>query len=164
MDVIKQWVLCLIMSAVCATLVSLISPRGSADRTLKTVVGIFVIAAVCSPLAELKKDDFDFGAVDGFEEFEPEFQGHDELYVEAFKTLIDSQVKTAAQECGIDGYTLESEMFLDENGCIIIQKIAVSAAESSQIKLNEFSNILEQRLGVAVNVTGEKDGTQIEAG
>lgn len=163
MDALKQWALCLIVSAAAGTLLTLLSPRGSSEKTLKTVVGIFMIAAVCTPLSELKGTDFEMPAYAELDGIDSSID-FEERYVETFRSVIDAQVKTAAEECSIASYEVFADISLDDDSCIIIHEIAVEAAEENKTKLNAFSSLLQQRLGVSVSVTGKQEGTNFENG
>ena len=56
-DAFKQWAVSLIICALGGALISLLSPRGSMEKTLRAVIGIFVVSAICTPLLKLKKSD-----------------------------------------------------------------------------------------------------------
>ncbi len=164
MDEIKQWAFCLIISAASATVLQLLSPRGSAERTLKTVIGVFLISAVCMPFLKAKKTDV--GAVTAFNFYDFELNDIEcsDIYVQSAESVIAYQVECAAEECGIESYFIESDIAFDEQGCIIIHKIEVSVDENNPEKSCRFADILKERLGVAVTVTQEKGGTKIENG
>jgi hypothetical protein len=162
MDGIKQWAFCLMISAASATVLQFLNPRGSLERTLKTVIGVFLVSAVCMPF--LNGDKFGISAVNAFEfeEFQLNSDGCSNIYIESAKTVVDTQVKYAADECGIKSYSVNSDISFDNYDCIIIHKIEVSVDENSREKLNRFTDVLKERLGVTVTVTQEKGGTNIE--
>ena len=54
MDAVRQWAICLIAAAAAGTFAAAVIPGGSMEKTVKAVAGIFVVVAVCSPLAELR--------------------------------------------------------------------------------------------------------------
>ena len=49
MDELKNWLISVIISVLCATVVYLMSPNSSVKRALKTVVSLFILCALFSP-------------------------------------------------------------------------------------------------------------------
>ncbi len=152
MEVLRQWALSLIIASAAGTFAMVLSPRGSMDKTVRAVVGIFVVSVVCSPLAEIK--DIGFSA-QAFAEYELEtenVQALREQLVSACRNAVEMQVKNAAQELEIEVESIEAEMNIDAENCIIIHKILVNTAAENGGKARAFSEILQEKLGVPVQV------------
>lgn len=149
MEVIKQWSLSLIAAAAVSTLILFIAPSGNAEKSVKAVVGIFVVAAVCSPLA---------GVFSGEEKLAFAFESDyafdavavDEIYKEQIEKEIKSQIEQAAAEFGLRLTNCEAEISSDESGCIIIHKIVVGIDSGNSVDSDEFIRHIENRLGVTV--------------
>lgn len=154
LDVLRQWAICLIIAAAAGTFAMVVSPRGSMDKTIRAVVGIFVVAVICSPLAEMKSSGFSLGAMAEYE-FEEENANVQELreqLVSACRDAVEAQAVQAAQELGIGIESVEAEMSVDADNCIIIHNITVNIATDFEEKARLLSESLQEKLGVPVQV------------
>jgi hypothetical protein len=50
-EAIQGWAVCLVLAALAGTIVHMLSPSGNMEKILKTVVGVFFLAAVITPFA-----------------------------------------------------------------------------------------------------------------
>lgn len=152
MDVLRQWALSLIIAAVAGTFAMAISPRGSMDKTVRAVVGIFVVTVICSPLAEIKNSSF---SLDAFAEYELETDNVaalQEQLVSACCAAVETEIIQAAQELEIAVEAVRAEMNVDAENCIIIHKIVVDIPETYGEKSEHLSEVLKEKLGVPVQV------------
>lgn len=152
MDVLRQWAMCLIIAAAAGTFATVVSPRGSMDKTIRAVVGIFVVAVICSPLTELKDNGF---SVEAFAEYDLETDNVAALreqLVSACRDAVEAQINQAAQELGIAVKSVEADLSVDTENCIIIQNITVGIADDFEEKAELLSEILQEKLGVPVQV------------
>ena len=98
MDALRQWALCLIIAAVACTFVMALSPRGAMDKTIRAVAGIFVVAAICSPLADV----FESGlAADAFSLFEYSDSGDEEMkefILDSYRSEVEKRILEVANE------------------------------------------------------------------
>ncbi len=155
MDELRQWALYLIIGAAAGTFVMAVSPRGSMDKTVRAVVGIFVVAAICSPLAELFKADF---AADAFAVFEDDLQSEEDMrdyLLEAYRAELEKQIVSAARERGTEIEEIFISAHIDADNCIIIQDITVTVSPECLEQGGELSRFLSERLGVNVTVNAE---------
>ncbi len=150
MDALRQWAICLIVAAFAGAFVTVISPRGSMDKTVRAVAGVFVVAALCSPLAEIKNFDFSF-AEDEISYDEESFlpKAEDKL-AEIYADAVAQRVKELTAETGTQTESVDAEVSVDENGCIIIHKISVGISEHGSAA--ELEKKLSEKLGVPVTV------------
>ncbi len=122
------------------------------DKTVRAVVGIFVVAVICSPLEEMKDIDF---SVQAFAEYELETENVEALrkhLVSACRNAVEKQITDTARELEIEVESVEAEMNTDAENCIIIHKITVNITAENGEKAKEFSGILQKKLGVPVQV------------
>ena len=151
MDELRQWEISLIIAAVAGTVITLISPRGSADKIMRTVTGIFLVASMAVPL--MQADFSDVSAQNFFEYADSDDDYSNELgyqLVDACKKALENQIVMAASQVGTEVESVESELSVDKNGCIIIHKITVKITDSSA--KYELETLLEQETGVRVTV------------
>lgn len=156
MDALRQWALCLIIAAAAGTFVMSVSPRGSMDKTVRAVVGIFVVAAICSPLAELIKSDLTVEAMADYE-YEADGGAEDlqEYMLDVCREAAENQIVSAAEESGISVEEIFINADIDADNCIIIHGITVAVSAETADKSSDFSAVLEEALGVPVTVITE---------
>ena len=158
MDFVKQWALTLIATAAFSTLVVFLTPSGNAEKTIKAVVGIFVIVSVCSPLADAvfePENLFSFS----FEQADAEFgESVADSYSELLEESLHSQIDSVAQEFGVTLNSVEAEISADESGCIIIHNITVNAGGNDGSGAERFKEYLEKLLGLPVEVSLAAEG------
>ena len=150
MEALRQWAICLIIAAFAGAFVTVISPRGSMDKTVRAVAGVFVVAALCSPLAQLEDFEFSFEEEDiTYDEnsFLPEAG---EKLAEIYANTVADRVNEIASEAGTKTESVDADVSVDENGCIIIHKISVGISEPESAETLE--KMLSEKLGVPVTV------------
>lgn len=148
-EAFKQWAFSLIISGIAGTLVSLLSPRGNMEKALRTVIGIFIISALCSPLVTLGSD----AELPSFSIEENAMVQADELgkqMEESCRKTIGIAAKEVATELGITEYNVNADLYIDDKFCIIIQKIRIVLPSENKEIAEEFSQRLQTRLGVPV--------------
>ena len=155
MDILRQWALCLIIGAVAGTFVMAISPRGSTDKTVRAVVGIFVVAVICSPLADLINEDVSLNALAGFEYTENEDRQASKYMLEMFCKETEKIIISAADECNVAVGDICINADIDADDCIIIHEITVDVPMRYLSEKDAFSEFIFQKTGVAVTVNAE---------
>ena len=152
MDALKDWAICLIIGAAAATLVVSVSPRGSVDKTVRAVVGIFVVAAICTPLAKLLKTDFsaeNFGVYDFSVSEAENMKGY---VLDIYKNEIQKRVISAAEDYGVTIEKIFISADIDAEGCIIIHKISIETDEPELAESSDFLRFVSQKTGFDVTV------------
>ena len=155
MDALRQWALCLIIGAAAGTFVMAISPRGSMDKTVRAVVGIFVVAAICAPIATLLKEDI---GTEAFADYEFEEHGEDELngyMLEMFRSETEKIILSTADEFDIAVKDICINAEIDAENCIIIHSITVAVRMEDEPEKSSFSDTFFQKTGVRVTVNAE---------
>lgn len=152
MDMLKQWLISLVFAAVAGTLITVISPKGSSEKTLKTVVGIFIISAICSPLTELDPADFTLPAFAQNNSVANEEEMSDYL-AQALEAEIFRRISVCAEKMniGIDDVVIEAE--IDEEYCIIIHNILIKIQNHEYESAQKAADALSEELGMPVTLT-----------
>lgn len=150
MEGLKQWLISLIFSAAAGALITVISPKGSNDKTLKTVVGIFIISSIFLPLTKMNLSDFSLPALANELKIEQGEEG--DFVIEMLEEELFETVSETAEEfnCEISG--VEIDAGYDEDNCIIIQEIAVYYTSGKTENIQMAAAETEKRLGVPVRV------------
>lgn len=147
----------MIAAAVAGTFAMIVSPRGSMDKTIRAVVGIFVVAAIFSPLTELKKDGNGFFEKEAFA-FEEENKADEKLgdyLLTACKNAVNSEIEKAADELNIPDFQSEIDAYVDDENCIIIQNITIYIPAEHIDKAEKLSDRASERIGAPVTVNAE---------
>ncbi len=155
MDALRQWAMCLITAGIAGAFVMAISPRGSMDKTVRAVVGVFTVAVICMPLTELELSDLSVESFAAFDDCEVNTDELNAQLIASCRKSVELQIKSAATELGADVESVEAELSVDSNGCIIIHKISIKIANAYFPDSADLSDNLEKKLGVAVTVNTE---------
>ncbi|MGN0573049.1 MAG: stage III sporulation protein AF [Acutalibacteraceae bacterium] len=157
MDALKSWAVSLIAAAAAGTFAMIVSPRGSMDKTIRAVVGIFVVAAIFSPLTELKKDGKNFfeKKAFAFEEENEADENLNEYMLSACKNAVNSEIEKAADELNIPAFQSEINAYVDEENCIIIHNITINIPAEHIDKAEKLSGRVSERIGAPVTVNAE---------
>lgn len=152
MDALRQWTLCVIFAAAAGTFVCALSPRGSTDKTVRAVVGIFVVCAVCAPLSELDIEEITLPAFADSHNSESEGVDMDEYILSACKAAVESEIMRSAAECSIAVESILVDAEIDRDKCIIIHNIQIKIPDDTAKCLTDFSESVEKKLGVPVTL------------
>ena len=155
MDAFKEWALSLIIAGMAGTLISLLSPRGTMEKTLRAVIGVFIVSAVVSPLSQILKEK-SFLPTFAFENVISQADNSiSEHMLDVCKSTVGTVISETADECGIDGYSVDADLDIGENNCIIIREICITIQNDDALKSSDFSAELEKKLGFPVTVNSE---------
>ncbi len=158
MEMLKEISFCLVISAAAGTLVTVLVPRGAMDKTVRAVVGIFVLAAICSPFYEIGNgnsvsDAFaDFGSYD-FDESNA--KDMNDALINTFVAALENRLENFAAEHGIRILSLDTDLYVDDEYCINIHKITVAIENCRLYDIEELSREISEELGIPVDVTEE---------
>ncbi len=150
MDEFRQWALCLIIAAAAGAFVCAVSPRGTSDKAVRTVAGIFVVAAVCTPLTKLEKNDFDMpvfadsaGVSDCGESLKKQL-------LDSCKDAVGNRIEEIARKYSLTVCDVEINAYPDEHNSIIIQDIQLEIDSEIPENISHFKSEAEEVLGVPV--------------
>lgn len=155
MDAFRQWTLCIIFAAAAGTFACAVSARGSTDKTLRAVVGIFIVSAICSPLSEIDIKEITLPAFADSCNIEGESGELDEYILSACKSAVESEIMLSASECGIEVESVLIDAEVDEDECIIIHDIQIKIQNGATDYRSDFSRSVEEKLGVPVTLTAD---------
>ena len=149
MEIFRQWAFSLLISGMAGTIVSLLAPRGNMEKVLRTVVGIFIVSVLCSPLIKLKTDaEFPSLSFELDEAVQADSLG--KQMEDSCRQTIGNVAKETADEFGITEYELNTELYIDSEFCINIQEIHIVMPSEYQAVVNDFSEKLQAKLGVPI--------------
>lgn len=152
MDAFREWALCLIIAAAAGSIVCAVSPRGATDKTVRTVVGIFVVITVCVPLTNIESADSDYifaashAVADSGEAL-------NELLLENCKSAVESELKPVAEKYGITILASEMNAYVDEYNCINIHNLHLKITNGNPGIISFFQSEAERISGVPVKIS-----------
>ncbi len=148
---LKQWLISLVFACVAGALVSIISPQGNAEKTLKTVVGIFIIAAICAPLSELDNNGLSLPAFSP-ENYEQDENDLNDYVVKSFESEIEKRISEIIREhnLSVDEIKVKAE---SGNDCIIIRDVVINIQNDEYETAEYAARIINDELGIPVTLT-----------
>lgn len=153
MDGLKQWALCLIISAAAVTLVTVITPTGSSEKTVRAVAGIFVISAIFTPIADIS---LDFSAISAAAEYDGEADTQlSEALLDMCRAEAEKAILSAAEGQGATVKEICIDADINADGCIIIHSITVKVSSGDGAKIHGLSAAFTNAVGVPVEVNPE---------
>lgn len=155
MDGLRQWALCIIIAAASGTLVCAFAPKGSADKTVRSIVGIFVVAVICAPLTQLDVDKIAFPVLAQPSNAEIDKTEMSEYMISVCKSAVENEIALSAAEFGVRVEYIGVDAYIDDDSCIIIQSVQIKIRSDKQESLSVFSSAVEKKLGMPVMVNAE---------
>lgn len=120
MEMLKQWIICIIFCSLIGAVVSVISPKGGTQRVMKTVIASFLICAFLSPFLQGATLETDFELPD-FSEYQnnlsdvitdamvSETENQARIETEKLLTSIDVEYKEIKVYAGVN---TENEIYI----------------------------------------------------
>lgn len=160
MDAIKQWAVCLCAAVLAAGVVTMLAPEGGTKKILKTVVSVFILCCMLSPLAQW----------DGNLQlaFAAQSDNAREEKAETLQNALDRQVLTACEKkmrdlaeenltaAGIKIDSITVSMDIGTDNSIIINELVVKVKKKQdQMAAKET---LKQTMGVDCRIEASENG------
>lgn len=155
MDALKQWLVSIIAAAMAGTFVMSVSPRGSMDKTVRAIVGMFVVAAVCIPVLKISRADFSEYTFEQYGYSESELNELEDFVISTCKKTVSEEIYALAKENKINITGIETDIEYNAEKCIIIHAIKVLVESKDNVLFSDFCTTLEEKLGVPVTVNAE---------
>ena len=152
MDGLRQWALCLIVSAAAVAIVTAITPRGSTDKTVRAVAGIFMVSAIFTPVADMT---FDFALPDSQVYVSADSDLLADSVLDSCRDAVEKAVISCADELGITVENVLLEANINSDNCIIIHKITVAIHSENSVNTAELEEAFSSATGAPVEVKTE---------
>ena len=153
MDAIRLWVTGLTSAAIIGAIVLVLLPGGGAEKTVKTMVSVFLILSIVLPFA--KNADWKLATDFSVEESAAETENSIARQMsEQMKTKLTLSIENILKKEGIQVYSVGIDIKTDGDE-ISVEKITVRIKKESSQSLGEAKQILETQLGVKADVEVE---------
>ena len=153
MDELRLWITGLTTAAIIGAIVLVLAPGGGAEKTVKTMVSVFLVSSIVLPIAKNTdwKAETEFYLEENAAGTENSIAGE---MAEQMKTKIADSVENILLKEGIQVHSVSIDIKTDGDE-LSVEKITVALKKASSQKVNETAQILEAQLGVNADVTIE---------
>lgn len=152
MDAIKNWAFSVCCAAITGSIMNFILPEGNTSKTFKTVLCIFFLCVVVSPLINLNYTFHDFKYEDRTNN---DSLINDNMFLDASSEYLEKEILSETEKIilseGIKAKDIFVKINISENGSIDINKFEIVLYECSNIDVLK-EKILKE-IGFAPDIT-----------
>lgn len=156
MGELRAWAFTVCAAGMTAALMQMIFPQGKLKKLMSTVLSLFILLCVASPLAAAVPEGFS-GEIDSFSGFEYDLNGEagaEEIYRAAAERELSALVSNYLNELGIKTGTVRISISIRE-GKLGVDLVSVALSGDETARAEEVQQKLAQELRLPVAVTGE---------
>ncbi len=148
METVKLWVMSICISAIVGAVVLTLCPNGAMEKSVKTVVSIFLISSMLLPLINNEKTNLNFDISESEEIGNGEI---DDTVASAFEENLKNEIQNTLEKNNIKVTKIEVSANIDNNE-ITVNKIEITVDEKDVEKAN---TVLENQLDLVAQIKGE---------
>ena len=144
METVKQWALTVAVSAVAGAITLMLAPEGALNKSARTAVSLFLIAAMLTPFVKgIEVSDFSFP--------EAEYEQTDltDALSEQMKAAVKAKITEILDDCGIKPIEINIDISVDEEQ-MRIEKIEITAFDGGDRATAE--NRIKTEIGADVKI------------
>ena len=144
METVKQWALTVAVSAVAGAITLMLAPEGTLNKSVRTAVSLFLIAAMLTPFVKgIDVSDFSFP--------EAEYEQTDltDAVSEQMKAAVKTKITEILDDCGIKPIEINIDISVDEEQ-MRIEKIEITAFDGGDRVTAE--NRIKAEIGADVKI------------
>lgn len=144
METVKQWALTVAVSAVAGAITLMLAPEGALNKSVRTAVSLFLIAAMLTPFVKgIDVSDFSFP--------EAEYEQTDltDAVSEQMKAAVKTKITEILDDCGIKPIEINIDISVDEEQ-MRIEKIEITAFDGGDRATAE--NRIKAEIGADVKI------------
>lgn len=158
MNEITGWAYIICIAAIVCVLFELISPNGSMEKTLRFVLGVFMLAAIIIPLGTgVFNTKIDLLKIEPFENNTKEFSQQAQMQLEELgKVSVSELVHGILEKNNIVSEKVEINMDTSEDNSIDIVLVTVYIDQKHKDDKIFIKDTLEKELGLDVQVLTER--------
>ncbi|MDR1733965.1 MAG: hypothetical protein LBR73_03685 [Oscillospiraceae bacterium] len=154
LESLQSWAVSLALAALAGGLVWLLSPKGSVQKSLRTVAAVFLLCAVLQPVFQMGGIE-DLFAGYSQEVLQPQLEAESMKQVQAaLEAELEAQIGTLLAEQGIAGAQTEIQTVPVTGGGISIQTARVVLPAGFADKAADIEAALTDKFGFEIEVVG----------
>lgn len=153
MEVIRSWALSVTAAAIISAVISFVSPSGTLEKTVNTVIGIFVLLSFLTPFVKIDRNELFSVEVEHINEWIEENKLKKELEFETISILkneIISKVNSYINEKMKCKSEVDVEINISENYDIVIKKIVIILYEQTDV--SDLTKYIEDEFQVIAEI------------
>ncbi len=143
MEAIKQWMICIIFCSLITAVINILSPKGSTQRALKTVVSSFMICAFLSPFISESNVDI--------EKYLPDFSDYQaSLSSEITDSMLEQAEKESEKvieelllDLNVEFEDISVKADIDDESCIYVSEIVIKLDDKYSYREKQISSNLK---------------------
>lgn len=143
MEVIKQWIICIIICSIVTAVVTVISPSGNTARALKTVVAVFMVCAFLSPFFDGNGVETDFEL--------PDFQDNEKvLTAEITESMLNEtenqaviKIEELLESLSVNAKEIHVYADVNKDNIIYIEYISLTISEKFSYREKQIASNLK---------------------
>lgn len=153
MEVVKSWALSVTAAAIISAVISFVSPSGTLEKTVNTVIAIFVLLSFLTPFVKIDRNELFSVEVEHINEWIEENKLKKELEFETISILkneIITKVNSYINEKMKCKSEVDVEINISENYDIVIKKIGIILYEQTDV--SDLTKYIEDEFQVIAEI------------
>lgn len=153
MEAIRSWGICVIVCVLTAAVMQLLFPNVRKERSVRLLIGVFLVCAVLSPFLSgdgLKFEIPELSAAEAEEELEQMNLRINQTLESQAQSKVDAVVRSILDEYQVEDVDVEVQTDILNDGHIQIGEIVISSSEKKN--WNEISERITKETGCPVTV------------
>ncbi len=151
MDSIRSWALGICVCSFSTALICFLMPKGQLEKPMRTVVSIFLLSVVISPLINLRSvqlEDFGISIEESEGEIGDRSQDIKDTALENYKTFLEETLTTLLKEQGQSGLDINVEAEFITDGSLNLKSIKIKPERQSAIDREKIIEIIQKETGI----------------
>ena len=139
MGALNSWASGIVASVIIATIIEMILPEGKNKKYIKTIIGIFVLFAIISPvITKFSKGDIDLGAIlassSNVSDYSEKVKSinTDNMVLDTYKEKLKTEITKKLEEKGYTVNSLNIEISSREESYGYINSISIDVQEKEE--------------------------------
>lgn len=159
MDFVKAWVLRIVIASISGIVVLVLNPKGSAEKSIRTAVSLFILCSFVSPfLTEIKIPDFENNSV-VTTTFDKEKS--DEIILAQMRSEISSNLTDVLLKEGVSPESINVDIKLNEDDEVVVEGAVIVIDSNDSDSSQKLKNTVYSELGLNVEIE-VKDAKEAE--
>lgn len=153
MEVIKSWALSVTAAAIITAVISLISPSGALEKSVKTVISLFMLLSFIAPFVKFDTNELFSADVEHINEWIEDNKLKKEVEYETISILkneIVTRINTYINENIKSKSEVDVKITISENYDIVIEKISIVLY--AQTDISEIERYVKNEFGITPEI------------
>lgn len=155
MEAIRQWALCITLSAIAGAVIYILSPKGATEKAVKTVVSLFIITAILSPFISGKgiKLNLKLSQTPSYSVNANQLQEKiNEQLKSRAEEEIEKKIETILKKSGIEGGQIAISTDIDKEGSISIKETRLIIPKKYSAYLAKIKGEIKDTTGLDAEI------------